>query len=92
MDLTISQEDFDTLDIFSQQHIKHYGYFDTRSEQWHLAFDDIRFCNHSKDSNITQKESNSEYVLVAKRDIKKGEELLQDYSEFEELREELMSL
>ena len=89
LDILLSNENFQKLDTFSQQQIKHYGYFDTQSNKWHLAFDDIRFCNHSKDSNITQDPNTDTYTLIAKRDIKAGEELTQDYSEFENLRDEL---
>lgn len=67
--------------------IKHYGYFDKEKSVWHLAFDDIRYCNHEKNANMIL----STNCLIAKRDIKKGEELTQDYSEFEELRPELIN-
>ncbi|OGJ16321.1 hypothetical protein A3K73_01900 [Candidatus Pacearchaeota archaeon RBG_13_36_9] len=85
LDLFLSEEEFSRLPIDEQNTIKHYGYFDKEKHKWHLAFDDIRFCNHSSDGNITLKEKS----LVAKRDIKKGEELTQNYSEFEDLRKEL---
>lgn len=85
LDLFLSEEECSKLARDEQNTIKHYGYFDKEKHKWHLSFDDIRFCNHSSDGNITLKEKS----LVAKRDIAKGEELTQDYREFEPLREKL---
>jgi uncharacterized protein len=85
LDLILSDLQFGRLEDKEKERIAHYGYFNKRTKKWHLAHDDIRFCNHSSGGNLTQVENR----LIAKRDIKKGEELTQDYSEFEELREEL---
>jgi len=87
LDLFISQEEFANIGENEKETISHYGYFDKKENKWHLSFDDIRFCNHSKDSNIILKG----HELIAKKDIQKGEEITQDYSEFENLREELKS-
>ncbi|TAK04710.1 SET domain-containing protein-lysine N-methyltransferase [Patescibacteria group bacterium] len=84
LDVDISDADFQKLDVFSQKQIRHYGYFNDGT--WHLAFDDIRFCNHADVGNITVDAGAPEYRLVAVRDIEAGEELLQDYGEFEQGR------
>ncbi len=83
LDIKLSKEEFKKLSVFDQKIIKHYGFLN--SGVWHLAFDDIRFLNHSFNSNVTEVGGK----LIAKYDIAVGEELLQDYREFEELREEL---
>lgn len=86
MDLHISPEKFNNLPNESKNTIKHYGYFDKINNAYHLSYDDIRFCNHSStQANIT----NINGVLVAMREILSGEELLQNYSEFEDLRDDL---
>ncbi|MDP3881956.1 MAG: SET domain-containing protein [Nanoarchaeota archaeon] len=85
LDLLLTQDEFNQLPPTERSHISHYGYFDKKLKKWHLAHDDIRFCNHKKASNLTLKDGK----LIAKKDIKKGEELTQDYNEFEELRGEL---
>jgi uncharacterized protein len=85
LDLLISPSELSRMDEQRQNTIKHYGYFDREKGKWHLAYDDIRFCNHSKSPNIGLKGG----CLVALRDISDGEELSQDYSDFEELRKEL---
>ncbi len=83
--LYFSAEQFLSLPENDKALVKHYGFFDIQKNQWHLSFEDIRFCNHSSNSSITL----SNDSLIAKRDIHQGEELTQDYSEFEDLREEL---
>lgn len=62
---------------------------DPKNNKWHLAFDDIRFCNHSKNGNVTISKNDTKYQLIAKRNINQGEEITQDYKEFEKLRKEL---
>src|SRR3989344_7284528 len=77
LDLYLTNDEFSDLFENEQQTIKHYGFFDKKKQMWHLSFDDIRFCNHNSNGNMTL----AGEVLVAKRDIKIGEELTQDYSE-----------
>lgn len=83
--VTISQEELIALPAANQLEVRHFGYLDKHDKRWRLATDNIRFCNHSTDGNLTAKAG----VLIAKRDIIIGEELTQDYREFEELRDRL---
>jgi len=83
LDVVISEAEFNLLQKEEREYVAHYGYL--KAGKWHLAHDDIRFCNHSDNPNITA----SGNRIIAKQDISKGEELLQDYRDFEELREEL---
>lgn len=85
LDLTLSDSEYSKLTEHEQKLIAHYGYFDKNIKKWHLAHDDIRFCNHSKKPNLKLLKDQ----LIAKRLIHKGEELTQDYSDFEHLRKEL---
>jgi len=78
LDTLLSEEEFNNLNDEEKRIFKHYGYFDSSLKKWKLDHDDIRFCNHSKNSNITLVGGK----ILAKRNIKKGEELLQDYAEF----------
>jgi len=82
LDLKISKPEFERLTDDEKSTIEHYGYLGKNDRMWHYAFDDIKFCNHSDDGNLTLQEG----VLVAKRHTSNGEELTQDYNEFEELR------
>ncbi len=83
LDLCISHEVFSVLDERNQKVIAHYGFRSKVDDKWYLAFDDIRFCNHSTVGNIGVKIFNGISCLAAKNDIVVGEELLQDYGEFE---------
>jgi len=78
LDKIISQDEFERLELEEKRIFKHYGYFNPQEGVWRLDHDDIRFCNHSENSNITLVNGK----IIAKRNIKRGEELLQDYSEF----------
>jgi len=50
---------------------------------WHVDFDVSKFINHSYQPTVSQDKQHDEAYLVATRDIKKGEELTQNYLEFE---------
>jgi len=80
LDVDITQDEFDKLSAAEQREVKYYGYFNNKTKKWHVAFDAIRILNHAseKSSNVTQDDN---MTMRAKRDIKKGEELFQDYSE-----------
>lgn len=85
LDLFLTEKQFNALHEKEQEMIKHYGYFDKKMGKWHLAHDDIRYCNHSTSPNIGLKQG----ILIALKDINKDEEILQDYSDFEEVRNNL---
>ncbi|RLV57709.1 SET domain-containing protein [Parashewanella curva] len=71
LDLHLSKEQFAELDEKEQAFIEHFGFFNETENHWHLSHDNIRFCNHATQSNITWKDN---AYLVALRDITKGEE------------------
>lgn len=83
LDLNITQEQFDSLDRREQDEIIWWGFFDRPSQMWHVDFDVSKFINHAYDATVTQDPAHDEAYLVAKRDIKAGEELTQNYLEFE---------
>jgi SET domain-containing protein len=83
LDLNITQEQFDSLDQKEKDEILWWGFFDQPSQMWHVDFDVSKFINHSDHATVTQDENHDEAYLVATRDIKSGEELTQNYLEFE---------
>lgn len=87
LDLELSKEDFETLPEEEKSVILNYGFLNKFNNTYHLNFDNARFINHSTEGNIKLNES--DLSLYATRDIAVGEELVQDYSEFEALREDL---
>lgn len=58
--------------------IERFAYYE--DSKWHLNLDDSRFMNHSKSPTLGY--SKAFRLCYALRDIKNGEELTTDYSEF----------
>lgn len=83
LDVNLTQEQFDTLSDREKEEFQWWGFFDEPSQRWHVDFDVSKFINHSKEGTVTQDKLHDEAFLVASRDIKKGEELTQNYLEFE---------
>lgn len=87
LDIELEEKDFVKLPKEEQEVILHYGFRNKFNNRFHLNFDNARFMNHSENGNLKLDEKTQ--CLFATRDIELGEELSQNYSEFEELREEL---
>lgn len=83
LDLNLPIEKFDSLDQKEKDEIMYWGFKIESQGVWHVDFDMSKFINHSQDSNVTQDFSKEDAYLTAKRDIKAGEELTQNYLEFE---------
>ena len=65
--------------------VKHYGYLNKKTGIWHFSSEDSRYVNHSENPNVS-KTPNDTHGISAMRDIKTGEEITQNYSDFEILR------
>ncbi len=83
LDLNITQKEFDSLTKAEQQEILWWGFFDKSLQKWHVDFDVSKFINHSKNATLTQKDTYTDAYLVTTREVQKGEELTQNYLEFE---------
>lgn len=85
LDVNITQAQFDSLSEREKKEILWWGFFDEPSQMWHVDFDVSKFINHADASHatVTQDKNHDDAYLVATRDIKKGEELTQNYLEFE---------
>lgn len=83
LDLNITQKQFDSLKQKEKDEILWWGFFDQPSQMWHVDFDVSKFINHSPDATVTQDDNHDEAYLIATRDIPSGEELTQNYLEFE---------
>jgi len=81
----ILHEEFLKLNKEEQETIRHSSYRSKNTGNWYLSGDDIEFLNHSDNSNSTEKidEQSGAGTLIAKVDINPGEEITQDYREFE---------
>lgn len=83
LDLNITQEQFNSLSDREKKEIEWWGFHIPGTNIWHVDFDVSKFVNHSTNPTITQDQNHSEAYLIASRDIKAGEELTQNYLEFE---------
>jgi len=87
LDVNLTQGQFDTLGGGEKEEIKWWGYFNESTKRWHVDFDVSKFINHSPKGNLTQDKNHEEAYLITLRDIKRGEELTQNYLEFESAEE-----
>lgn len=83
LDVNLTQEQFDSLGDNEKRELQYWGFFDKPSQKWHVDFDVSHFINHSYEPTVTQDKNYEEAHLIAARDIKSGEELTQNYLEFE---------
>lgn len=83
LDVNISQQQFDSLDEREKEEIRWWGFKIAAENVWHVDFDVSKFINHSYQPTVTQDKNHKDAYLVATRNIKVGEELTQNYLEFE---------
>lgn len=88
-DQEIEPENLSLLSEPALQDFKNYAYLDKETGNYILCFDSARFFNHAENPNTGY--SFSEDVYIAKKDIKKGEEITCDYREFDASPRELSS-
>jgi SET domain-containing protein len=77
-----TEEEFNALPQSDQEIISHYGYFHKEFKIWHLAADDSRYVNHSKNPTVTVSDDN--WGLKTLKDLNPGDEITQDYNDFED--------
>lgn len=83
LDVNITQEQFNSLNENEKAEIRYWGFWDEPNNVWHVDFDNSKFINHLFDPTLTQDPKHKDAYLIATRDIKAGEELTQNYLEFE---------
>jgi uncharacterized protein len=83
LDVNITEEQFRELDDKEKTEVQYWGFYIVSEKLWHVDFDVSRFVNHSFEATITQDKKYIDAYLIAATDIKKGEELTQNYLEFE---------
>ncbi len=83
LDLNITQAQFDSLLEREKEEVRWWGFKMEDKDIWHVDFDVSKFINHSYEGNVTQDKDYEDAYLITTRDIKAGEELTQNYLEFE---------
>jgi len=77
-DIEITEEQFKRLSHISQEQVIYYAFFDDDTKRFMLSSDDERLTNHSNDPNTRCRDD----YTYAVRDIHEGEEITNDYREF----------
>lgn len=85
-----TSEEFQEMDDDDKEHLSHTAYFSAWSKMWVYPpyGDAAEYTNHSKENNLGvtyNKNISSEPVFIANRDIEVGEELTNNYHEFDEV-------
>jgi len=85
-DLEYSQDELDSMAPSLRDYIKTYASLSMISNLYILGSDNVKFTNHSSDPNLEAVivSGQREKVAIAKRDIKKGEEMTIDYRTFDQ--------
>jgi uncharacterized protein len=78
-DIDISEQEFLRLATPAQAQVRHYAYFSNLTRRYHLSSDDDRFTNHSDSPNTRFIDGCSRAI----RDIQAGEELTNDYRDYD---------
>ena len=89
-DLSITQGDFEKLNLEKKEEIEKTGYLSPVSKKWIIPpkNDPAFFTNHSSSKNnlsaVYDSKISPEPFFIANKDIWKGEELIVNYLEFDE--------
>jgi len=85
-DLEIPKSEVDKLPDAARERFLNYAYFDKESNIYTLNPDDERFVNHSDEPNVGDDLSRESEMgeMYALRDIQAGEELTENYNEFDD--------
>jgi uncharacterized protein len=81
-DIEIAKNDLLKIPELARQQFLNYAYLNSKKGVYILCFDDARFFNHSENPNVTSQQDD-DIVDIAIRDINIGEELTQNYSNFD---------
>lgn len=82
-DSRFDERQIEQLPESSREQIKKYSYREKQSGLYVLCGDDARFFNHSATPNCFDFQDENQDITVARRDIRKGEELTCDYALFD---------
>lgn len=81
-DVIIDDAKFQRLPKNAQEWIIHYGYYNKDEGGYVLCMDDAKYTNHSSDPNMRAVDKS---FSTTTRDIQIGEEITDDYYNFDEL-------
>lgn len=83
-DRIYSQQELDKLSPAAKEHIRHYAYFNAAEGGYVLCVDNAKFMNHLKEPNCIA----VGLTTIATQNINIGDEITEDYYNFDELAEQ----
>jgi hypothetical protein len=86
-DVKLTQAQFDALPEVAQKAVLNYCYVEPNDGTYIMCMDDARFFNHSDVPNVSSGPGD-DHIDRALRDIEPGEEMTQDYRNFDENTEQ----
>lgn len=86
-DLVLNKDQYEELPPIAKDFIKHYGYYNQSEGGWVVCMDNAKYTNHSNSPNI---EADGD-VAIAIKDIHEGEEITEDYYNFDETVKQKLS-
>lgn len=87
IDSVITNEQFETLPPLAKEFVLHYGYYREVEGGFILCGDNSKFTNHADNPNTEMDELHT----IALRDIRTGEEITEDYYNFDEQAKEKLT-
>lgn len=79
-DIVIKKKERDKLPKLTREWMTRYAYHDVKMNGYIICADDARFFNHSPNPNTIDRHN----VTMARRNIRKGEELTSNYYDFDD--------
>ena len=79
-DFVLTKKELNKLPKVAKSWVLHYGYYNKSEGGYVICVDDARFLNHSENSNTHDEDKKG---TITTRDIKKGEEIICNYFEFD---------
>ncbi len=86
-DVILSEQAFKELSLPAQAQVRNYCYYNAETKSYVVCGDDARFFNHADEPNVSSG-NYDEHIDCALRDINPGEELTQNYKDFDGMMDE----
>ena len=80
-DFALKKKDLNKLPEIAKSWVLRYGYYHENEGGYVICVDDARFFNHSENPNT---DDTTKIGTIAKKDIKKGEEITCNYLDFDD--------
>lgn len=81
-DLKLTEDEFQQMPEIAKEFVLHFGYYSTKEGGYIVCIDNAKYTNHSETPNVKMID---ELNSIAIKNIEKGEEITENYFDFDEL-------